>query len=108
MNGAMADVWAKRMRKPNMTRRTTIGSSHQSFRSQKNCSSSEAMPKRPTRPRKKYIVPPYRGGHVSRSTRSSRLLKNAMIKHQHVHATSVEGAEGLLRGVHDRFTFQIE
>src|SRR6266540_2796249 len=104
MNGAMAELWAKIIKKPKRTRRISIGISHHNFRAQKNCNSSEAMLKRPNTLRMYSIAAP----HFIITPGSRRLLHEAMLQDQHIHARSAEGAEGFLRGVHDRLALEIE
>src|SRR5215471_13416997 len=93
MNGAMAELCAKMITPPRSNRVTTIGIIHQSFTAQKKPSSSPAIENFMN----SFFIDP-----------SLLLLDHVLAHHQHVHAATAEGAEGLARRVHDRFAPEIE
>lgn len=54
-----AELWARTIGAPSMSRRRIIGISHHSFRSQKNRNSADAMPNRRAIPLNMCLISPF-------------------------------------------------
>jgi hypothetical protein len=81
----------------------SIGIIHQSFRSQKNRSSSDAMPNRPTKLRMNCIAL-----FPSRIPYSRLLRDQTMAEDQDIHAASTKRPKRLLWCIHNRLPLEIE
>src|SRR6266511_2078500 len=93
MNGAIAELCAKIIRPPSRRSVSTIGIIHQSFAAQRKLSNSPAIENFMSR---FFIIPPM------------SLLNQMLPQHEHIHATTAEGAERLLGRVHNRFASKVE
>src|SRR3990172_4095531 len=96
MNGAMAELCAKKISNPKSSNTRIIGVNHHHLCCQKKERSSPIIPMRVNMLSKNHI-------------QYLDLFFNYIVsQHKNIHSTAAKSAKGFLRGVDNRFAFQVE